>query len=361
MARCRTTTCLIDRLHFEVFGPSQEMEERLRDELDIRRRQAQKQHEASLQAAEDAQRLEALRKSLRGSDYTLDHQGQVVPLVRFDPENLPPLIALPSVTVTTPADKPERKAGRTKGGNDTQEAGKLAKPRQTLALDVPAYVEQRDQSQPSTIEAITLQPGCSIRQGASEKKGPQVAAQMTRAEFLQQKAGKVPLDSAQQATRSLHGLLSSSPTSEAHKASTGGEAKQRGLKPGKQMNDGGAPRSPLGPGQGNSPHQPRPVMQNRPVSPDDANLRLINAPDWGFSSSRGGHGGLHPLKPVNLEARVQTPRTVISTKLPRIPPRVADSAVFHALTELDGCVGVSHKSVHMSVAVEPSRVAYGIS
>lgn len=53
------------------------MEERLRDELEIRRRQAQKQQEAQMQAAEDAARLDALRKSLRGSEYTIDHQGQV--------------------------------------------------------------------------------------------------------------------------------------------------------------------------------------------------------------------------------------------------------------------------------------------
>lgn len=53
------------------------MEERLRDELEIRTRQAQKQQEAQVQAAEDAARLDALRKSLRGSEYTIDHRGQV--------------------------------------------------------------------------------------------------------------------------------------------------------------------------------------------------------------------------------------------------------------------------------------------
>jgi hypothetical protein len=53
------------------------MEERLRDELEIRRSQAQKQKESALKAAEEAKKLEMLRKSLRGSEYTLDHRGQV--------------------------------------------------------------------------------------------------------------------------------------------------------------------------------------------------------------------------------------------------------------------------------------------
>lgn len=268
--------------------------------------------------------------------------------MRFDPESLPPLIAVPAVTLASPQDKSERKAGRTKAGAESQEPGKFQRPKQALTLDGPAYVERRDQSQPSTIDAITLQAGCSIRQGAAERKGPPAATPMTRSEFLQMKAARPALDAAPaaphlapQASRSARGTLqapdasanasapdngrSSSlkePRVGALKLSNGAGSSRALLRDGVSFREtAGVPRSPLrdraslrdGAGSAPSPLRDRASMraslrqslvlseQNRPDSPPDHNLALINAPDWGFSSSSGSPGASQsPPLPVQL-------------------------------------------------------------
>ena len=58
-------------------GPQQELEERLREEVAIRKKEQQRQAETLAKEEEDQQKFEVLHKQLRGKEYGYDHKGQV--------------------------------------------------------------------------------------------------------------------------------------------------------------------------------------------------------------------------------------------------------------------------------------------
>lgn len=58
-------------------GPQHEVEERLREEVAIRKKEQQRHAEMLAKEEEDQQKFEALHKQLRGKDYGYDHKGQV--------------------------------------------------------------------------------------------------------------------------------------------------------------------------------------------------------------------------------------------------------------------------------------------
>jgi len=58
-------------------GPQQEIEDRLREEVAIRKKEQQRHAEMLAKEEEDQQKFEALHKQLRGKDYGYDHKGQV--------------------------------------------------------------------------------------------------------------------------------------------------------------------------------------------------------------------------------------------------------------------------------------------
>ena len=65
-------------------GPQQELEERLREEVAIRKKEQQRHAETLAKEEEDQQKFEVLHKQLRGKEYGYDHKGQVGrPLIRF--------------------------------------------------------------------------------------------------------------------------------------------------------------------------------------------------------------------------------------------------------------------------------------
>ena len=58
-------------------GPQQELEERLREEVAIRKKEQQRHAETLAKEEEDQQKFEVLHKQLRGKEYGYDHKGQV--------------------------------------------------------------------------------------------------------------------------------------------------------------------------------------------------------------------------------------------------------------------------------------------
>lgn len=58
-------------------GPQHEVEERLREEVAIRKKEQQRHAEMLAKEEEDQQKFETLHKQLRGKDYGYDHKGQV--------------------------------------------------------------------------------------------------------------------------------------------------------------------------------------------------------------------------------------------------------------------------------------------
>lgn len=63
--------------HTHKKGPQQELEDRLREEVAIRKKEHQLHEEMLAQADEEQQKFEALHKQMRGKDYGYDCKGQV--------------------------------------------------------------------------------------------------------------------------------------------------------------------------------------------------------------------------------------------------------------------------------------------
>ena len=63
--------------HDRKKGPQQELEDRLREEVAIRKKEHQLHAEMLAQAEEEHQKFEALHKQMRGKDYGYDCKGQV--------------------------------------------------------------------------------------------------------------------------------------------------------------------------------------------------------------------------------------------------------------------------------------------
>lgn len=64
--------------HEKKKGPQQELEDRLREEVAIRKKEHQLHEEMLAQAEEEQQKFEVLHKQMRGKDYGYDCKGQVL-------------------------------------------------------------------------------------------------------------------------------------------------------------------------------------------------------------------------------------------------------------------------------------------
>ncbi len=198
---------------------------------------------------------------------------------------------VPGVRLATPPERQEKKAARPKA---VAEAENKTKQKLAPIVDGPDYVEQRGQTQPSVLDIIKIKPGCAVRQGPSERKGPLVVGQVTRADFLHMKAGRVAASGVQAvqavqppaASRAGAAQASASGTTVPGQHGGGlgavgldgrGDERQRVLA---SLSVGTVPRK----GSVQSDGGPKQAMRPRPSSPDP-NVALVSAVDWGFSSS----------------------------------------------------------------------------
>lgn len=133
---------------------------------------------------EDQRRLEELRTSMRGKEYTTDAAGNVIPIENPNPERLPPYKLYPGIGLhtgendDTPAPKRGSKAAKAKGAAPGAhklrvELGESSyKPLTSLQPPLMESLEVR--------EGVTLRASDAIKEGASRPVDPQ---HMSRKDF----------------------------------------------------------------------------------------------------------------------------------------------------------------------------------
>jgi hypothetical protein len=200
--------------------PSQnnDAEDRLRQELQVRRQQEAIAREMKQKAEQARAALIAVQKELKGKDYTYDSSGKLVLLQKVDPEHLPAPPG-PQFKVHTPAAAGDAdaagKQGSTarslsstsrsltsstgKGSSSSTGNGKL---RDSKAPAIPPsdYKQTASQTQPPVLEALRPAAGVTLRAGAAAKPGPNrdLAGHPTRTQYQQQAKAQ-----NQQATRAV--------------------------------------------------------------------------------------------------------------------------------------------------------------
>ncbi len=142
-----------------VQQPSYEHYERLREEIEKRRRQAQKRAEKLAKEAKERSDIEKLHQELHNQEYTYDSSGKVV--VMSGPDTSPRAVNEPLHKII-PAEgfQPASKDG------PAQHDG--TKGRLAMELD---FIPEKPSGQAAVFENIKLAPGCTVKQGQSSKKG----------------------------------------------------------------------------------------------------------------------------------------------------------------------------------------------
>lgn len=143
-----------------VQQPSYEHYERLREEIEKRRRQAQKKAEKLAKEAKERADIEKLHQELRNQEYTYDSSGKVV--VMAGPEPSPRTGAEPQYKVI-PNEAPQIPIRDAQGVENI-------KSKLNLANDL-EFVSEKPSGQAAVFENIKLAPGCTVKQGQSAKKG----------------------------------------------------------------------------------------------------------------------------------------------------------------------------------------------
>jgi hypothetical protein len=293
----------------------QEAEQRLRQELQIRRQQEALAQSLKQQDAEMRQQLATLQRDLKGKEYTYDQNGKVLLLSRPSPTTLP-APAAPNVKVTDHKVPSNRRAssaasngtprsprghatanpaaasssGAAAGGkgagatSSKAAASKLGGHRSSTGGAAGAgggavrkdYVEAPSRAQPPALETLKPSLGVTLRVGASTKAGPKkdVAAPSspTRAQFqLQVKAQRNTVGSAAP-----------------HLASSMGQ--QAGSRAG-SANAGGAKQQPLQQQQGGSGDGPGGNKGRRSSISSTGGAAAAAASLFGRPGSGGAGGG----------------------------------------------------------------------
>ena len=156
-------------------------EDRLRDELLVRRHQAQAAADLEAEDAAQKARIVQLSKDLRGKEYSYDHKGQVTVLENLGKEGKDQELAY-RLTLPQPSDHEVAGGGRvsptkmrknipspTPNAPKGTRASQAAEKERKLATD---YKESKPTSQPSALETLRPNAGVMLRQGGQSKAGP---------------------------------------------------------------------------------------------------------------------------------------------------------------------------------------------
>ncbi|KAK9832931.1 hypothetical protein WJX74_002115 [Apatococcus lobatus] len=158
-----------------VQQPSYEHYERLREEIEKRRRQAQKKAEKLAKEAKERADIEKLHQELRNQEYTYDSSGKVV--VMAGPDSSPRAVVEPQYKVMQ-NEVPQSPVRDTQGAENMKTKLKL-----TNDLE---FVPEKPSGQAAVYDNIKLAPGCTVKQGQSSKKGQppsEVSDRLTRKAF----------------------------------------------------------------------------------------------------------------------------------------------------------------------------------
>ena len=143
-----------------VQQPSYEHYERLREEIEKRRRQAQKKAEKLAKEAKERADIEKLHQELHNQEYTYDSSGKVV--VMAGPDSSPRAVVEPQYKVM----QNEAPQGPVRDGQGAENT----RTKLNLANDL-EFVPEKPSGQAAVYENIKLAPGCTVKQGQSAKKG----------------------------------------------------------------------------------------------------------------------------------------------------------------------------------------------
>ncbi|DBA83270.1 TPA: hypothetical protein ACH3X2_006773 [Trebouxia sp. C0005] len=299
-------------------GPQQEIEDRLREEVAIRKKEQQRHAEMLAKEEEDQQKFEALHKQLRGKDYGYDHKGQIVVINNVDPDSLPPVAAAP--TVTTAAGEKKQRQNISQKPKDPPADSPKPKPKATLEADGPDFIADKKEVQPPVVDTIKLASGISLRAGAAVQSGPKRVVDidhMTKrdhAKYLIKaaaenvvtltgtkgtKGSKLPTQS------SLGGKLQAQGSTAAKQAGIAAQIGSSATQPLKQRLQQQQQQQAAGSGslalltqvsdneqlkwaRDGVPRKVAAKVVERPPSPVDPTLALLSSADWGLSSAVKG-------------------------------------------------------------------------
>mmetsp|Transcript_21315 Transcript_21315/g.46552 ORF Transcript_21315/g.46552 Transcript_21315/m.46552 type:complete len:552 (+) Transcript_21315:178-1833(+) len=329
-----------------VAAESKAVEDRLREELEIRRAQEEKARELEAKDAEAKAKLAAMQRSLKGKDYTYDHKGQMVVLTPVNADGRNPLAAdNPDYRVKTPesphALNRQRSLNARKLGGG---AGSKSLARREGGKDKGNFREAASLTQPSALETLMPQAGVTLRAGGQAKMGPQRpkgvggpagTGPMSRDEYARFVATKQQAQAMREAHASAAALAAvmgvappppSSQTSLATLQPAGpgaapsvADSRRPSMHPYDSMAHASA--NPLA----TLPDTPGVFLGAKPKasgpgpkpSTPDVNLSLLTAPDWGRGGGSRGFeapASLPVVKPNDRQRELEVGRTA---RLPR--------------------------------------------
>mmetsp|Transcript_42922 Transcript_42922/g.101925 ORF Transcript_42922/g.101925 Transcript_42922/m.101925 type:complete len:539 (+) Transcript_42922:332-1948(+) len=189
--------------------PPEELERdrRLREELELRRRQDEVTRQLVAEEKRAQEQLAEMRKNLKGKEYSYDHKGDVVVLARVDPDRLPAMALRPGTTLaehdesgsqapTSRGSSVGRSGGRPLEHRPAAQraAGRAAnqgRQRDAAPADghSPAYIESPNEGQPPPGDSIKPEPGVTLTSGKTVRRGGprriEAVAQMSKKEFAE--------------------------------------------------------------------------------------------------------------------------------------------------------------------------------
>lgn len=303
-------------------------EDRLRDELQVRRQQAQAAAQLEAEDAAEKARIAQLAKDLRGKDYSYDHKGQVTvlegPGKESKDQELPYRLTLPQ-----PPEIEAQVGGRgsptrmrkinpsptpnpAKGSRASQAAEKERK----LAAD---YKESKPTSQPSALETMKPNAGVMLRQGGQSKAGPVGTRSIdgvTKDELARMKvrqAMSTPLDNSSLLPTGPKSFTLSKPQLTTPKAALPSDDT---FSSGLIASFADAPSAFLDATVKASVPKPA-ISKNNLSSMDTINAMLLNSSDWGSS---GGVGAASSGAPMMTPIQAKVPPLTKIMPRDRLPP-----------------------------------------
>ena len=148
-----------------------EMERKEQEEFDrkARARQAEK---------DKADAHEKLLKELKGKDYTLDHNGEVVIINPIRSDKLPPAAYNMGISIINPPPprrdedaSPRRRAPQASSTGGPRR-GKSKKPKKDIKAALSEYFQVSTIAQPPILNDLRIGAGCSVTEGEENRRGP---------------------------------------------------------------------------------------------------------------------------------------------------------------------------------------------
>lgn len=161
-------------------------EDRLREELAIRRQQEAIARELNQKDDEARLKLSKLQKDLRGKEYSYNHKGNVVIMNSLHPDALPSQTGVHFLLDVAPAGDGTGQKTNEREQPSTEKHAKTSKEHSKDGKGVPQYVAAAAKTQPSAMETMKIAEGVILRQGNASKSGPARTlqpGQVTRQEY----------------------------------------------------------------------------------------------------------------------------------------------------------------------------------